>query len=193
MVYQTNLARRHQIELLEAESSAHATDKAESKDHDGERVAIRLASVADALVLARLRYDFRYSINEATEDDELFVPRCKLWMQERLQHSSFWRCWIAEREQTPVANLWAQLIEKVPNPTSEPEYHLYLTNFYVRKDWRGKGIGSMLLSAALTWSQTKNVHAAILWPSEQSLSFYLKRGFCVGGDDLMVLKIGNGQ
>jgi GNAT superfamily N-acetyltransferase len=169
-------------------SQAITNDESES----GAKVAVRLASVSDAMVLAKLRYDFRCSVDQFREDDEVFVRRCRLWMQERLHDDSSWKCWIAEREQTPLGNLWVQLIEKIPNPTSEPEHHLYLTNFYVRKDWRGNGIGSMLMSAALAWSQTQNVHAAILWPTERSLSFYLKHGFSVGAD-LMELIIGNGN
>jgi GNAT superfamily N-acetyltransferase len=105
-------------------------------------VAIRLASAADALILARLRYDFRSSLDQIREDEEVFIERCRRWMQERLQDDSPWRCWIAELQGTPVGNIWAQLIEKIPNPVSEPEYHIYITNFYVRDDWRGKGIAS---------------------------------------------------
>jgi ribosomal protein S18 acetylase RimI-like enzyme len=48
-----------------------------------------------------------------------------------------------------VGNLWLQLIEKIPNPTTEPEQHAYVTNFYVTEAARGQGIGTMLLSAAL--------------------------------------------
>jgi GNAT superfamily N-acetyltransferase len=162
------------------------------ESEDGAKVTVRLASVSDAMVLARLRYDFRSSLDQVREDDEAFVERCRLWMQERLRDDSSWKCWIAECQRTPVGNLWAQLIEKIPSPTSEPEFHIYLTNFYVRKDWRSNGTGSMLLSAALAWSQTKNVHAVILWATARSHSFYLRHGFSVGAD-LMELMIGNGN
>jgi GNAT superfamily N-acetyltransferase len=97
-------------------------------------------------------------------------------------------CWIAEQEQTAVGNLWAQLIEKIPNPTSEPEYYVYFTNFYVRNDCRGIGIGSRLFKSALEWAQTKNVHVAILWPTERSVPFYLRNGFAASAD-IMELKI----
>ena len=160
----------------------------DSGNQDGSRIIIRQASVSDAEVLAILRYNLRSSIDRVSEDEASFVERCTLWMQERLQHSNLWMCWIAEREQTAVGNLWAQLIEKIPNPTSEPEYHLYFTNFYVRKDCRGCGIGSQLFTSALAWAQTKNVHVAILWPTERSVSFYLRHGFSASAD-LMELKL----
>jgi GNAT superfamily N-acetyltransferase len=179
----------NQFQFNEPGSSSHSI---RNENQGGPEVTIRLASVTDAMVLAKLRYDFRSSVDQVREDDVSFVQRCRLWMQERLRDDGSWKCWIAERQQSPVGSLWAQLIEKIPNPTSEPEYHVYLTNFYVSKDWRGNGIGSMLLSAALAWSQTEDVHAAILWPTERSRSLYLRHGFSVGGDP-MELIIGNGK
>jgi len=160
----------------------------DSGNQDGSQIIIRQASVSDAEVLATLRYNLRSSGNRASEDEASFLERCTLWMQERLQSNNSWMCWIAEREQRAVGSLWAQLIEKIPNPNSEPENLLYFTNFYVRNDCRGSGIGSQLFTSALAWAQTKNVQVAILWPSERSVSFYLRHGFSASAD-LMELKI----
>src|SRR5215211_800776 len=117
-----------------------------SNIQDCVKISIRLATVSDARLLAKFRYAFRSSLNSACENEEEFVQRCSLWMQEQLRDDSCWRCWIAEQDQTPVGNLWMQLIEKIPNPTVEPEYHAYVTNFYVREEVRSKGIGTMLLT-----------------------------------------------
>lgn len=158
---------------------------------DRPNVTIRMASASDAIVLARLRYSLRSSLDRPQESEETFVERCRLWMQERLQHPGPWKCWIAEQERIVVGNLWAQLIEKIPNPASEPERHLYFTNFFVREDCRGKGVGSRLFSAALKWSRKNSIHAAILWPTERSRNFYLRHGFLVSAD-LMELRIDDG-
>jgi len=160
----------------------------DSEDQDGSRIIIRQASVSDAEVLATLRYNLRSSGNRASEDEASFLERCTLWMQERLQSNNSWICWMAEREQTAVGSLWAQLIEKIPNPNSEPESLLYFTSFFVRNDCRGGGIGSQLFTSALGWARTKNVDVAILWPSERSVSFYLRHGFSAGAD-MMELKM----
>lgn len=149
-------------------------------------VSIRLAAAADAIALAKLRYAFRSSMAETTEDEASFVPRCARWMKERLENTNGWRCWIAERGDLPVGNLWAQLIEKVPNPTAESEYHAYITNLYVDEACRGQGVGSLLLNAALGWIQTNDVHAVILWPTERSRSLYRRHKF-TAADDLMEL------
>jgi len=155
----------------------------------GEGINVRLASEADAEALARLRYAFRSGVGEVSEGEAEFVGRCRLWMEERLRGGGAWRCWVAERGGVPVGNVWAQLIEKIPNPSVEPERHAYVTNFYVLEGERGRGTGSRLLAAALDCCEEAGVHAVILWPTERSRSLYLRRGFAVR-DDLLELIIG---
>ena len=152
------------------------------ENQGGSNLAIRMASPLDAVVLAKLRYAFRVPLNRVHENEEAFLERCRFWMQARLHDGSNWKCWIAEQEGMVVGNLWAQLIEKIPNPTSEPEYHIYFTNFYVREDFRGSGIGSRLFAAALAWSQSQSVHAAVIWPTDDSRTFYSRQGFSVGAN-----------
>jgi len=152
------------------------------------KAEVRLASASDALALARLRYEFRSSMREVVERDDAFVERCGTWMQEHLRPESGWKCWIAEFEQAAVGNVWAQRVEKIPNPVAESECYLYLTNLYVREELRRHGIGSMLLSAALAWSRSVQVQAVILWPTERSKLFYVRHGFSEA-HELMQLKI----
>jgi GNAT superfamily N-acetyltransferase len=153
----------------------------------GEEINVRLASASDADALARLRYAFRSSVGEVSEGEAEFVGRCRLWMEERLGEGGAWRCWVAERGGELVGNVWAQLIEKIPNPSDEPERHAYVTNFYVREEERGRGTGSRLLAAALDCFEEAGVHAVILWPTERSRSLYLRRGFAVREDLLELI------
>jgi GNAT superfamily N-acetyltransferase len=147
-------------------------------------IKIRVATESDAPVLARFRYELRSSAREMIESEVEFSERCVVWMRQRLHVGSYWRCWIAEDEQTPVGNIWSQLVEKIPNPATETECYVYVTNFYVREEYRGRGIGTTLLSETLTWAKTNNAHTAILWPRERSKSLYLRHGF-TAADDLM--------
>jgi GNAT superfamily N-acetyltransferase len=149
-----------------------------------DRVKIRMASEPDALALARLRYEFRSLFHQVLEDEPAFVDRCTVWMRERLRSESLWKCWIAELQDTAVGNVWIQLVEKIPNPIEEAEYYVYLTNFYIREQYRSHGVGSMLLSEILNWVKSKNVKTVILWPSERSKSFYIRHGFATA-EDLM--------
>jgi len=152
-------------------------------------VTIRPATKADALQLAKFRYAFRASTGAVSENEDEFVERCRLWMEERLRESSSWQCWIAELDQALVGHVWVQVIEKIPNPRSESESYAYLTNFYLIEGARGRGIGSRLLSVALRWCKARNVHAIILWPTERSRSLYMRHNFAVG-EDLLELTIG---
>lgn len=146
---------------------------------------IRLATEADAPTLARFRLELRSNKNQI-ETDADFLARCTSWMRERLRTNTAWRAWLAERDQTPLGNVWAQLVEKIPNPSSETESFVYLTNFYVREAHRGQGIGTQLLTAVLDWSKVNNAHTIILWPRERSKTLYTRHGF-TAADDLMQL------
>jgi GNAT superfamily N-acetyltransferase len=142
---------------------------------------IRLANSSDVPTLAELRYSFRSIIEADIEAEEQFIARCTSWMSEHLQQNN-WRCWVAEQDSSIDGVLWLQLIEKVPNPTSEPELHGYITNVFVNESVRGQGIGSKLLDTAIEFCKQQTVHAIILWPSERSRSLYERHGFAVRND-----------
>jgi len=120
--------------------------------------------------------------------ESAFVHRCTVWMRERLRSESLWKCWIAESQDTAVGDVWVQLVEKIPNPIEEPEYYVYLTNFYVREQYRSHGIGSMMLSEILDWGRSMNIKEIILWPTGRSKTFYMRHGFATT-EDLMYLKL----
>jgi len=143
----------------------------------GTEVVIRMAGPDDANTLATLRYEFRSSFGANCEDQSSFVERSAKWMQDRLDQTGMWRCWIAEYEGIAAGNIWAQLIEKIPNPMIEPERLGYITNFYVHENYRDRGVGTRLFSAAMEWIKENDVDAVILWPTERSRTFYRREGF----------------
>lgn len=149
-------------------------------------VTIRLASPADAALLATLRFELRASMHETHEDEAVFVERCTRWMSERLARDGHWHCWLAEFEHALVGSVWVQLIEKIPNPIAAPENYVYLTNFFVRPEHRSKGVGSKLLAEALAWSRANKAELVLLWPTERSKALYARHGF-VSADDFMEL------
>lgn len=146
--------------------------------------AVRAASPADAEMLARLRWEFRSSLEPAAESEEAFVARCARWMADRLRDGrpAGWRSWVAEESGEPVGAIWVFLLEKIPNPVAEPERHAYVSNLYVRPSARRRGLGSALLAAALEACDGVGVDAVILWPTPASLGLYARHGFSGGGD-----------
>ena len=138
---------------------------------------IRPATEADAPRLAELRYEFRAPRAPNTESREAFVNRCTEWMRRRLANDT-WRCWVALNGDTVVGHVWLQLIEKIPNPIAEAEWHGYITNMYVREKERG-GVGGALMDAVLAWCRTREIDYVILWPTERSRPLYARKGFAV--------------
>lgn len=153
---------------------------------------VRLATPGDAPVLAQLRFAFRASLNEATESEADFVSRAAEWMASRLTDGSAWRCWVAEDAGELVGHLWLQLIEKVPNPAVELEWHAYITNVFVQPSVRGLGTGALLMEAALAFCREAGVDSVILWPTEKSRTLYARYGFAVR-DDIMEAILDDGR
>lgn len=148
---------------------------------------IRAADGEDAWTLAQLRFRFRTELSEPVETEKGFVARCAEWMRDVIDMSSSWKCWVAEQPSGIVGNLWLQVMEKLPNPVSEPEHHAYITNVYVLPDYRNDGVGGLLMDAALEWCRNSEIDAVFLWPSDRSRSFYMRYGFSVR-DDLFALR-----
>lgn len=150
-------------------------------------ILIREATVDDAGALAELRYEFRSDRPEQVEDRETFVPRCAAWMRAQLTTNLHWRAWVAVDGGTIAGQLWAHVIEKLPNPGAERERHLYVSNVFVTPASRG-GVGSRLVETALAWAAAQQIDRVILWPSARSRSMYQRYGFAVT-DDVLELKL----
>jgi ribosomal protein S18 acetylase RimI-like enzyme len=108
-------------------------------------------------------------------------------MAERLAPGGSWRCWVAARDAVPVGSVWVQFVEKLPNPTAEPERHGYVSSLYVRPASRGAGVGEALLAACLEACAAEDLDAVILWPTAESRSLYARHGF-VATDDVLQLR-----
>jgi len=140
-------------------------------------IQVRRATAADVFALATLRYEFRSQRKPPVESAAEFVPRCIDWMRSRVADESRWRVWILESGDTVVGNIWLEIIEKLPNPNVERESHGYITNFFVRPEFRNSGAGSRLLDAALEECKRLDVDAVFLWPSDRSRPLYDRHGF----------------
>ena len=150
-------------------------------------ISCRRALPDDAPALAALRYEFRSQFGTVVEDEAAFVARCTEWMRARLK-GDVWLVWVAEFEGQVIGQLWLQPMEKIPNPVRETELHAYITNAFVRPEYRSAGLGSKLLRLALAWCQEAGVDRVILWPSERSRPLYQRHGF-TADNELMELQL----
>jgi GNAT superfamily N-acetyltransferase len=139
---------------------------------------IRLATVADVVILARLRYELRTGIAPDVTPETGFHERCAEWMAARLPWTDVWRCWVAEDEAGEALGVvWLQFLEKLPNPVGEPGLHAYLTGFYVREAARNLGVGTALLAVALAACEERGIDTVFLWPTARSRALYVRHGF----------------
>jgi GNAT superfamily N-acetyltransferase len=139
-------------------------------------LSLRRAIASEAEALARLRYEFRAELGVAQEPEAHFLDRCTRWMAERLPRED-WTSWVSDAAGVLRGMLWIQFLEKLPNPVGEPEYHAYLTSFYIQASHRGGGLGSAMLAAALADCAARSVDSVFLWPSPRSRSLYHRHGF----------------
>jgi len=138
---------------------------------------VRRATTDDVSPLAMLRYEFRSRRKTPIESAAEFVPRCAERMRSRVADESRWRVWVLMDRGTIVGNIWLQIVEKLPNPNVERERHGYVTNFFVRPEYRNTGAGSRLLDALLGECRGLEIDSVFLWPSDRSRPLYERHGF----------------
>jgi GNAT superfamily N-acetyltransferase len=105
-------------------------------------------------------------------------------MARQLGPGTAWRCWVAVADGRLAGTLWLSLVGKLPNPNDHPEWHGYISSFYVAPALRNHRIGSSLMRACLQTCDHLGVDAVFLWPTDKSRPFYQRYGFGVR-DDLM--------
>jgi GNAT superfamily N-acetyltransferase len=147
---------------------------------------IRMATLADATELARLRWDF--SPDEVAASDQSFAEFqadfSDFWA--KAIGSGNWAVWVAEQAGRLVCTIWLQVIHKVPRPgrIGGHKRYGYMTNVYTEPELRGQGIGSRVLKHAIQWAQDQELEGLVVWPSTESVSFYERAGFSQSPDAL---------
>jgi GNAT superfamily N-acetyltransferase len=142
-------------------------------------VVVRPAQERDADELARLRWDFRAEQGLAHQPFEAFSGRFEAFVREILAGST-WRIAVAEDPDGDglIGTAFAQLVTKVPVPNEE-ERHVfaYVTNVYVERARRNGRVGALLVRALVDWARERGADTVLLWPSDDSRSFYEREGF----------------
>jgi GNAT superfamily N-acetyltransferase len=139
---------------------------------------IREATPADADALARLRYEFRGPCASGAEPEDEFVERCARWLDDELAREDGWRCWVLTDGDEMVGHLWLCEIRKIPNPApDEPEHHAYISNFFIRDEYRAQREGTRMMEIALDWCGKHDIDSVVLWPTTASRSLYVRYGF----------------
>jgi ribosomal protein S18 acetylase RimI-like enzyme len=140
-------------------------------------LAIRQATLHDAIDLARLRWQSSPDEVQATSQDfTAFLEGFAEFLNYSLAGGT-WRVWVAERDERLVANIYVQIVPKVPRPGRFLDKYGYITNVYVKPEERDSGVGSQLLEQVVAWAREQRLEFLIVWPSDASVEFYELHGF----------------
>jgi len=151
-------------------------------------VIYRLATESDVLMLSEMRWEHEYEeegkFNISKED---FIKECNLFLVNGLK-SGAWEYWIAEEDNKIVSNIYINRIRKVPKPQKLFAEIGYVTNVHTKAEFRNKGIGTELLKNVKQWAITNKIELLFVWPSQRSITFYERQGFC-SSNEIMELEI----
>jgi len=147
-------------------------------------VNVRLAQAQDLDQLVRLRRDFTLEDDPEAELVDGYEPQCRTFL-ERALTGERWRIFVAETDGEVVSHAYVELVDKVPRPTREAPYWGYVTNMYTVPAQRGRGIGAAVLGEVTAWADRAALELLIVWPSDESRSFYARHGFAEANDPMI--------
>lgn len=149
---------------------------------------VRLAQAQDIEQLVRLRRDFALEDDPEAEIVDEYESRCRTFL-ERALNDERWRIVVAETGGEIVSHVYVELVDRVPRPTPEAAQWGYVTNVYTVPARRGHGIGAAVLSDVTAWADRAALELLIVWPSDESRSFYARHGFA-DADEPMIRSAG---
>jgi GNAT superfamily N-acetyltransferase len=148
------------------------------------RPVFRLAVPADALELARMRWDASpEEVARSGQDYSAFCEAFVAFVGDALA-SGDWAIWVAAGNDRLQAHVYVRLIRKAPRPGRFGATWGYVTSVYTEPVLRNRGLGSELLRHVVAWAREQNLEFLLLWPSERSVPFYLRAGFGPSPDAL---------
>lgn len=141
-------------------------------------IIIRESAGKDLPSLAQLRWqlctDDAAAVNQ--EQQSIFIEQFYAQMKTQ-QAAGNIHHYLAEIGGNIVGVITLILVAKVPSPDMINSSWGYLTNVYVKPEYRNKGIGTELLKYVEYISRQNDIELLIVWPSDRSYPFYKRQGF----------------
>ena len=148
-------------------------------------VEFRLADEKDSDRLAALRWQHKAEEKPLDiSDRDGFIKICSDNLRIRLKDDLY--CWVALENGIIISHIYIVVVKKVPKPDKLDGIWGYTTAVFCVPECRNKGIGSILMKKAKEWCYEKKLELLIVWPSERSVPFYERAGFC-GKNDVLEL------
>ena len=136
----------------------------------------RLATTKDINSLAELIWEQK---NEDSPLDPVdkpgFVQICSEHLKNRLGDDYF--CWVADDNGRIVSHIHIIITCKLPKPGNLDSCYGRLSQVRTIPEYRNQGIGSELMDKVKEWCSKQRIQELVVWPSDQSVSFYERAGF----------------
>ena len=159
--------------------------------HNGELVTIRNPSRTDASgfveIMRGVASEGRYTLADADEVNWT-IPMKRADIDEHNQMPGYLAL-VAESRGIPVGFL------EFENGSRRRTQHVGIFSLFVQRDWRGNGIGSMLIETLLDWAGKhpviEKVTLEVLATNTRAIAIYEKYGFQVEGRCYRDIKVGD--
>jgi GNAT superfamily N-acetyltransferase len=146
---------------------------------------IRLATLDDVETLVSLRLVFLKEVGSLSSEVDCreLGEAIRHYFVRKMPTGEF-LAWVAESEGRIVATSGLTLFERPPNGANIAGLEAYLSNMYTVPDWRGRGVGTALVTAVI--DHVKGTRARRIWlhATEQGRPVYEKAGFVVSKTDM---------
>jgi GNAT superfamily N-acetyltransferase len=133
-------------------------------------MAIRPATLADAGAIASLRSQW----NGDTDVAPQFPDRLAAWLAAEGERRT---TWLAELGTDPIGMVSMLEYRRMPWPDRPASCWGYVSNMFVRDEYRNRGIGSALLEALIETARERAYVRLVTSPSKDALPFYRRAGF----------------
>ena len=126
--------------------------------------------------IAELRWLAHWEDNESIKESKKeYVERCVSFLEKELNINWFHFVANIDNEIIGIASVF--VFERLPAPGRMHAFNAYLTNVYIKKEHRKKGIGTNLINKIKKWGEEKSINTIMLFSSEDGIKLYEKTGF----------------
>ena len=152
------------------------------------RFAIRLATAADAALIARHRARMFQDMGQVPAHlfDE-FLARCEERLQAMFEAKEYVG-WFARPNEEPdkvIAGAGVQLRMVLPHPFGDPESgftmaegrQAIIINVFTEPEWRRRGAAKLLLEGIIAWARAQRLDSLVLHASQEGRALYERVGF----------------
>ena len=151
---------------------------------------IRQATLANAdmdMIVSHRRKMFEDMGGTGQSIQAAFVPRFASWLHMQMESGKYlaWFAVTAEGEVVAGAGLW--LLDWPPGYSDWSPFRGYIFNVYTNQEHRRKGLGRLVVQAALDWSAAHNICYVSLHASEFGKSLYEAMGFAQTNEMRVIL------